>query len=422
MSTNNTQQVVLRGAVKGHLDKNPNNPNRYKVEALIPVDQVQQFEPEELGGTMPWCNPRLGFSDIRGTSKSRVRRDIEESLRDVDGRFHERNNGIKMIATDAKLEDGTITIDFGSGIVRKNQRGLGDGGTTSMVIISAFKDGFEQSKDKDKQQFVKITIYCGDYGKDEVYEMVRAWNTNLQVDDFSLANQRGDFKWIEKVVSQIPLFPKVAYFFGDTGDYAVEDVIQVLCAFAMLGDREDPNYPDFTSQAAARVYSGVDGCLKFYLEDLAQGSNSMVKKLEPLIADMLLLNELIPTEIAGIYNSNGGRFNGLTLIKNLKRPVMLPFTKAKLDYSPSKAWVLPILSAFRGNLQIENGKASWRVPVVKLWRDIAPILFEAVRKSFEDSGNFNALGRNKELYENLALKVDKYVTKNESRYTKKAGV
>jgi len=212
-------------------------------------------------------------------------------------------------------------------------------------------------------------------------------------------------------------FPKVSYFFGDNGDYDVADVVQILCTLAMgsgEGDREE----------AARVYSGFGGCLDFYQEDMAKGRDSIIRKLEPLIYDILYLAEIIPAEMPKLYNTVGGKFMALDLIKS-KKSSRLPFIDTKIDYTPHKAWVLPILSAFRGNLDLEGPKAKWVVaPPTLILRDTGAELFEIVNKTFiNESRNFNSLGRNKSLYARLADRVETFVTKAvaKGRYAKVTG-
>ena len=61
-------------------------------------------------------------------------------------------------------------------------------------------DGFEQSSEKDEQQFVKIRIMCGPCSDTEVEQLVEALNTNKQVDAFSIANYSGDFRWIKRIL------------------------------------------------------------------------------------------------------------------------------------------------------------------------------------------------------------------------------
>lgn len=384
--------LTLHGVLKGHKDVSPTNPNRFVFSGYLPVDEVPKLA---MSDSMPWCNPRYGYSDQKGVQRSSyVAREIKGSLNEPG--FHERNQGIDLVANNATLENGILTIDFGT--IKSLKRGLGNGGTTTMVIIDALVDGvFVQPEEKDKKQYVKLSVYCGEYENADVDDMVEAWNTNRQVDTSSLANFTGKYEWIKKQLEKsLPgpgKFPKVAYFFGDTGDYRVEEVIQILSLFAM---------PD-----AAKAYSGFGGCLDFFLTDLEQGKESKLRELEPVLLDLLYLSEIIPGEIQEMYNAKGkkgkgGVFKGLGMIEKGNAPSALPYARTEITFTPHKAWLLPLVASFRGALDFENGPVHWKVNPIQLFREIGVSLFNTIQETFEEQGsNFNKTGRDKNLYKGL---------------------
>src|ERR1035438_4190469 len=96
------QSVTLCNVVCGHPDKSPTNPNRKVYTALVPVEELRKLDTP----LVPWINPRIGFTNEKGADKSRVRKDIKESLEEQDGKFHERHLGVQVIAYSASLENG----------------------------------------------------------------------------------------------------------------------------------------------------------------------------------------------------------------------------------------------------------------------------------------------------------------------------
>lgn len=161
----------------------------YEISGRIPLEEVILLK---YGSSCPWTNPRLA------SGNSGIAKEIQASGTSSRGKFHELNRGAVLIAESAKFDSnaGTIVIDFGPS---SKKRGLADGGTTVTDLSKAIADGFEQSSEKDEQQFVNIRIMCGPYSDTEVEQLVEALNTNKQVDAFSIANHSGDFKWIKKI-------------------------------------------------------------------------------------------------------------------------------------------------------------------------------------------------------------------------------
>jgi hypothetical protein len=340
MQTNTT----LNKVVKGHRDVSPTNPNRVIVSAYVPVEELRKFDTPII----PWVNPRIGYTNEPGADKSRVRSSIKDAILLKDGKFHEAHLGVQLIANSATIEDGRLNIVFGNG----ENRGLGNGGTTTRVVCDMLKgtSPFVQSKDESKIQYVKVSVYCGDYRGSEVSDLVEGWNTNLQVDEFSMAHHRNAFEDIEKMLKK-PVngksFPEVAYFFGDTGEYTIDQVLQLLCVFAM--------------EEARSAYAGVGGCLRWFL---SEEGNTRVMKVLPLVHDIFRLHETIAAESPELWNAKegGGKWLGLKMNEHSKSAFHLAFLNVDIDYTPNKAWQLPVLASFRAAMDLDgNGAATWIV-------------------------------------------------------------
>src|SRR5262249_27655711 len=153
-----------------------------------------------------------------------------------------------------------------------------------------------QSEKPEEKQYINVEVRCGGYDDDDVSELVEALNTNKQVDEFSLANHRHEFEWLRKTLPNPP-FPKIAYFFGDDGEYNVQEALMILAAFAMTDEEGNPS--------SVNAYYGAQHCLDFYEgSNGAKGKEIPVEKivaLKPILGDLFELYERIPERLPDLY-------------------------------------------------------------------------------------------------------------------------
>jgi hypothetical protein len=370
--------LTLKSVREGRRTTDPVNEHFYQFTGMISLEEVILLK---NGGTCPWTNPRLT------SPNSSIAKDIAESAVKELGKFHKLNRGPVLVADAAKLENGTLAIDFGSST---KKRGLADGGTTVTALTKVISEGFEQAADKESQQFVNIRVMCGPYTEAEVEQLVEALNTNKQVDDFSMAEYRNDFSWIKnELAAAHPKFPQVVYKVGDEGDYTIQEIVQVLSLFGL----EEPS----------TAYVSKQKCLDTYLAD-----RKRFEKFSDVLVDLLKMYEHISWTVAVKYNKDGGKLLALDMIKS--KPSKLPYLGKSIGFTPHKAWLFPMLASLKSALTIPpTGHASWKVPPAELVDAVGITLFNRVKKSFE--GTLNAVGRNAELYEVLSLLAEKTVAK-----------
>jgi hypothetical protein len=382
--------LSLKNVQNGHRSPDPVKSHFYEIAGRIPLEEVVLLK---NGGTCPWTNPRLT------SFNSGIAKEIAESATSSRGRFHELNRGAVLIAESAKFDSnaGTIVIDFGPS---SKKRGLADGGTTVTALSKVITDGFKQRNEKDKQQFVNIRIMCGPYSDTEVEQLVEALNTNKQVDAFSIANYGGSFNWIKEVLDDAK-FPKVSYFDGDTGDYTIQEVIQILSLFALPLNPD----PDYEGPGPTTAYVSKQKCLEIFKEE-----PEAFEKFSRVLVELLEMSEYIPSTIGAKYDGAGGRLRSLDLIES--KSSKLPYLKKTIPFTPHNAWVFPMLAALKPALNTQSNAVSWRVPAKELFDSVATVLFNRVKRTFDDGGKaLNYVGRNSELYEVLLLTVEKAVNK-----------
>lgn len=379
--------LTLKFVQNGHRTPDPTRPHFYEISGRIPLEEVVLLK---NGGTCPWTDPR------ENGPNTGVAKDIRYSALFERGKFHRLNRGPVLIADSAKLDAniGSIVVDFGSS---SKKRGLADGGTTVTALVKEIENGFQQSEEKEEQQYVNIRVMCGPWTDSQVEEVVEALNTNKQVDDFSMADYRNEFKWVEKALkSAVPPVPKVSYHVGDDGEYTIQEVIQVLSLFAL----EEPTM----------AYVSKKQCLEAFRKP-ANG----FEKFAGILPELLYMWEYIPATLAAKYNKAGGKIRALDLIApkgNKEVSYKLPYLGKTISFTPHKAWVFPMLASLKAAMDVRNGSASWKVPPAEVFDAVAVQLFEKVKKSFDDAQKvLNTIGRNSDLYEVLTNKMEKAVAK-----------
>lgn len=360
---------------EGRRTTDPINASRFNFVGLTPLSELTKFQL----GHIPWANPR------HPNPKSQMARTIIASALENRGRFHQLNRGVTLIADDGKLDHETLTVEFGPSA----KRGLIDGGTTVGALAVAIANGFTQSQEKDEQQFVRIQVFCGPWTDEEVVDLAEALNTSVQVDSFSIANLASQFEWIKTTLKNLP--HKVSYFKNDEGDISIEDIIQWLALFMV----DDPS----------AAYSSKEKCLEHYENNIQD-----YEKCRDVLIDIIKLSEYIPLHAKIQYNAPGDKkFKKLAIISDSTKgsTYSLPILGETIDFTPHKAWVFPLLASLRPALDKSKKPFKWKTEPFKLFDRLAPELMSKVNRSYNSLQNFNAVGRNPDLYELLMEKVEK---------------
>jgi hypothetical protein len=361
---------------EGRRTSDPNNPNRYNFTGLTLADEAPKFQLSRI----PWVNPR------HGNPKSQMAKTIKGSLFENRGKFHLLNRGVTLVVEAGKLEQDVLSVEFGSA----KKRGFVDGGTTITAINEAIANGFQQSSNKEEEQYFKVQVFCGPWTDEEVVELAEALNTSVQVDSFSIANLSGDFDWIKSALRKHQVKYKVSYFANDEGDISVDDIVQWLALFMM----EEPS----------AAYSSKERCLAHYQEKLAE-----YKKFEEILPDVISLLEYVPLQAKPLYNASGNhKFGRLSIIADSTKGsnYTLPIHGETIDYTPHKAWVFPLAASLRPALNTASVPFRWKKDPFKLFDKLAPDLISKVNRSYGSLQTFNAVGKNPDLYELLGEKVE----------------
>jgi hypothetical protein len=401
--------ATISSVEKGRREVNLNDANRCTWECLVPVEQINKLDVTQI----PWANIRVGYN--KDGYKSPFAKEIRDSLYLRDGNFDSQHKGIRIIADSANLNDGKLTINFGTqakvGNFNTNTRGLGDGGTTVRLISEALRDAAEPFIQGESKQYVRLFVYCGNYSKEDTSSMVEAWNTGMNAKSSDMLNYQKRFDGLKKMLDGKPFgltlpksgvrkFPSVSYYTGENADYDITEIVQFGCLFAM--------------DSARTAYTGVGGCLSFFEKEAAK-----FKRVQPLLFDIIYLYESIISELPELYNGTGKNGGGLgrflatrPVAAGSKSPTNLPFVGRDVPFTPHKMWAFPMLAAFRGAIDSDAEDIGWLVNPLELFRAEGANVYKEILKTSDvyASDSFN-IGRDSNLYGNLQNMVGRAAEK-----------
>lgn len=404
--------ITLSGVRGASRTKDPADPNAYEITAVVPVIEIEKHISHG-----PFANLREGCSsDPTANQRSPIAKEIINQLVDDPTMFFQKNNGITLIADEAVADvhgnAGTLKITYSNPTFLREYRsdksnsqqirGVGNGGTTSGAIAQAVSDlVYPNTKGS---AFVRLTVKCGSFDRDQVHDMVEGLNKNKQIDSFSSANYSGEFNPIRDFLNSAAaaemgrVFPAVAYFYGDSGEYTIQELIQFLVLFSRTDAEGDPQ--------PWVAYAGVENCLKYFRTP--DGHRACVHML-PMLAKIVYLYEFIIANVRTAYNRKGS-FHGLSLFSDMEAPaVELPFSHLEKTVRINNGWVFPLLSAFIS--VVADSKKTWRVDPQQLFLELAPKMIAQLNESFLElgggsGGKISSLGRTAGVYKIQQSLVD----------------
>lgn len=294
-------------------------------------------------------NPR----DPKTTSG--VAQKIASTLREDPESFFFKNRGITLLVKNATFdnESNGLAVE----LTDRSIHGLLDGGHTFAVIREAFDSLTEEEKAASimNEAYVKLEILEGFPSRSEAVEIVGARNTSTQVKDQSLDNLLQRFDTIKQVLGKKPYADRIAYKeieFNDEGEKKDIDIKEIL-SYLVCFDREgfdDKIHPVIAYSGKASVLKHVDN------------NHDRLQKYITILPDILEMRDYIYEKMPEAWNRQGGKFGRIESVGRYNKPVALPFSGQKTEYSIPSAFIYPVLAAFRSLVQIEDEECSWIIP------------------------------------------------------------
>jgi hypothetical protein len=200
---------------------------------------------------------------------------VGESLRDGQGLFDLKNNGIYLFADEVKQRGKRVELVFADG------DGVVNGGNTLTQIEEANAQGVLVGSNQHVE--MKIITNCPNEWR---VPIAGALNSSYQVRGESLANQEGYFDWIRDAIAM----SSNPNFVGAIG-YTENDKkrIYISTVLSMLAGLNADLFPiNETPQPARVAYNNQKDLLKTYIKNIKS-----FERMSLLLTDILLLSDII---------------------------------------------------------------------------------------------------------------------------------
>ncbi len=336
----------------------------------------------------------------RANKKTEVFQQILNTLRTAPERFFERNNGIKLAASNIEIEQtkkgSGIWIDFGDSIATG---GVLNGGHTLAAIESARIEGVPLDKAR-----VKVEILCGLDDK-EVSTTSVAVNTATPVDTRSKLNALGVFEPIKAYLdtqteSDYPPL-RIAYYQNQEGigRYPHCSVVHIYDLLTHIDRiRHDFTKPGKTSHPKG---STSQSALK------SSSFQQRIFNLLPLLTEVLAIEKNLLQLVHKHLDNPSVR--GLSNLAGVKpKGIVALMEGSYFGFTVPISFSLPVVAAYRVFIDPEPPCTSWLIPFDKFSDVLLPELWVWYRdqlKKEKAKGNesFTSIIRHPAIWSDLCL-------------------
>lgn len=285
-------------------------------------------------------------------TKTNTYREIVSTLTQDSGRFHERNRGLTIVAQeiayDEKRHEAVVQLED------KKVHGVVDGAHTLHAILEA-----QATPPADAwPAYVFVKIITG-VDASQIAEIAGGLNTSQQVNLTSLENLRKHFAPLKDVLRGESYADKIGYKMNGEEPIDVREVLYYLAVFDCV-EYDDKKHP-------VALFGRKEGIVRKFAE---QADNPSASDSFPILitkaAEVLRLRDLIEREalkLPGVGRYRQGKGTRVRSPKYLGNE--LYFLNEVVDGKIPLGWLLPILAAFRANVNWNKPKGtfSWIVPI-----------------------------------------------------------
>lgn len=277
---------------------------------------------------------------------------IHGTLTEEPERFFERNRGLTISADEVDYDDKRRAVVIK--LADPKIHGLVDGGHTLHAILEVQKNPPE---DWPAQVFIKVITGVE---PDQIAEIAGGLNRSQAVDLKSLENLKEHFAQLQKVLAGEPFADKIGYKMNHDKPVDVREVLYYLAVF----DCEEYDGNKHPTQ----LFGRKEGIVRKFADQAAKraGAGDSFKILISRAPDILRLRDLIELRSVTEYDNIGYYKAGKReRIKSKKhRKNLLYFLNRQCDGKVPLGWIMPMLGAFRANVEWNGPTDSftWRVP------------------------------------------------------------
>lgn len=285
-------------------------------------------------------------------TKTNTYREIVSTLTQDSSRFHERNRGLTIVASgleyDEKRKEVVVQLED------NKLHGVVDGAHTLHAILEA-----QATPPADAwPAYVFVKIITG-VDASQIAEIAGGLNTSQQVNLTSLENLRKHFAPLKDVLAGQPYAEKIGYKMNGQEPIDVREVLYYLAVFDCV-EYDDKKHP-------VALFGRKEGIVRRFAEqadDPKPGDSFPI--LIKMAPEVLRLRDLIEREalkLPGVGRYRQGKNSRVRSAQHLGNQLF--FLDEVVDGRIPLGWLLPILAAFRANVQWEKpkGSFSWTVPI-----------------------------------------------------------
>lgn len=316
--------------------------------------------------------------------RSGVYQAIASTLKDEPERFHERNRGITIVASELTYDDKRREV-----ILRLEDpkvHGIVDGAHTLDAVLEAQKQQLENGW----PAHVFIKAITG-VDADQIAEIAGGLNTSQQVDLKSLENLREHFDELQAAIKGQPYEDAIAYKMNADKPVDVREVLYYLAVFDCT-EYDEKKHP-------VALFGRKEGIVRRFAEQ-AEGpkKGDSFPILISRAPDILRLRDLI--EKKALLQKSVGRFKAgknVRVRSETNRANHLVFLDETVNGKIPLGWIMPMLAGFRANVKWNSPKGtfSWIVPIDALLDDCIDVLVRGIQEVHEqENSRPEYVGRN----------------------------
>lgn len=322
--------------------------------------------PPELADYMS-VNPRTPKRNAKDALTGDVVNGILATLRGAGDQMAIKNLGVYLLAEDTEFSKQS----GGRGVLKvtltdPTLHGVVNGGHTYMAIREAVENTDSEAElEQVDRAYVRLHIMQG-IPRDAVTDIADGLNRNKPVDLASLFNLDGAFEQIKSVMRGHIGENKIAYKQGEEGPQKPVYVTEILTYMQLFNAvrysrTKHPN----------ALYRNKSIMLRDFKDDYKDGAeDSPIQMIVPRLPEILKLADDIRFHTPANALALGFTYGNAKVDKNgkptkLKDPIQLNFSNHKVEYRTSNGWVIPMLAAFRANVNwdTKSGEMRWIIPL-----------------------------------------------------------
>lgn len=376
-------------------------------DARLGVCFIKVTDLPEALDTFMEINPRVPSRSKKGLLAGPVIKGILDTLRQSPEEMALKNQGIYLLVEHAEFDNSPNSPVLQLVLRDVARHGIINGGHTYAAIREAVSTATDEERVELQNAYVQLHI-LQNIDEDLVPEIAEGLNRSRQVDDPSLANLQGEFDTIRKALKGTPSEYNIAYHQGDAGDVYISEILVYLELFNIqrFDDNKHPN----------SLYNRQALGLKYFAEDMS-ANRALMRSLIRKLPDFLWLADAIRKATPEAAKHNGFKYGMIKLSTGRAGSVAakgtaLPFSKEKTNYRVPNGWVYPMLSAFRANLELDEGELQWKLPIGKLLpKVIDSLVGVCISEHKHNNLRPELIGKRESAYAQCYNKVELYLAK-----------